>query len=164
MSQAFWIVIACGALALAYGWYAYTQVMTAGTGTDRMREIAAAIQEGAEAYLNRQYKTIAMAGAVVTVILTLTLGLHVAIGFILGAVLSGAAGYIGMIGSRKKIHTVYNELKEKGIQAEQLQRVHAPIGLDIGAVTPEEIAVSIVAEMIQVRRGTKKENKGTGKC
>jgi len=74
------------------------------------------------------------------------------------------AKYIGMIGSRKKIQTVYNELKEKGFKTEQFQRVHAPIGLDIGAVTPEEIAVSIVAEMIQVRRGTKKENKGTGKC
>jgi xanthine dehydrogenase accessory factor len=57
-----------------------------------------------------------------------------------------------MIGSRKKIHTVYDNLKEKGIKPEQLQRVHAPIGLDLGALTPEEIAVSIVAEMIKVRR------------
>jgi xanthine dehydrogenase accessory factor len=65
--------------------------------------------------------------------------------------------YIGMIGSRKKIQTVYNALKEKGIKADQLQQVHAPIGLDIGALTPEEIAVSIVAEMIQVRRQKKVE-------
>ncbi len=65
--------------------------------------------------------------------------------------------YIGMIGSRKKIQTVYNALKEKGIRNEQLQQVHAPIGLSIGALTPEEIAVSIVAEMIQVRRQKKGE-------
>ena len=65
--------------------------------------------------------------------------------------------YIGMIGSRKKIQTVYDALKEKGIPAEQLQRVYAPIGLNIGALTPEEIAVSIVAQMIQVRRQKKGE-------
>jgi len=63
--------------------------------------------------------------------------------------------YIGMIGSRKKIQTVYSALKEKGIRNEQLEPVHAPIGLGIGALTPEEIAVSIVAEMIQVRRQRK---------
>jgi xanthine dehydrogenase accessory factor len=74
------------------------------------------------------------------------------------------ARYIGMIGSRKKIQTVYTNLAAKGIAREKFQRVHAPIGLDIGAVTPEEIAVAIVAEMIQVRRGRKKENRGTGKC
>jgi len=72
--------------------------------------------------------------------------------------------YIGMIGSRKKIQTVYANLEEKGITREKLQRVHAPIGVDIGAVTPEEIAVSIVAEMIKVRRGTKGKERGTGKC
>ena len=65
--------------------------------------------------------------------------------------------YIGMIGSRKKIQTVYDVLKEKGVRADQLTRVHAPIGLDIGALTPEEIAVSIVAQMIQVRRPKKEE-------
>src|SRR5471032_1983167 len=96
MTQAFWIVIACGMLALLYGAYAYNQVMAAGTGTARMQEIAAAIQEGAGAYLNRQYRTIAMAGVVVAIILGVTLGIHVAVGFVIGAVLSGAAGYIGM--------------------------------------------------------------------
>ncbi len=62
------------------------------------------------------------------------------------------ARYIGMIGSRKKIQTIYKNLQGKGIPAEKLQRVHAPIGLNIGAQTPEEIAVAIVAEMIQERR------------
>ena len=62
------------------------------------------------------------------------------------------ARYIGMIGSRKKIQIVFNNLKEKGMAAEKLAAVHSPIGLDIGALTPEEIAVSIVGEMIQERR------------
>ena len=65
------------------------------------------------------------------------------------------ARYLGMIGSRRKIQTVYANLKEKGIPQEKLERVHAPIGLNIGALTPEEIAVSIVAEMIQERRKEK---------
>lgn len=73
------------------------------------------------------------------------------------------AKYIGMIGSKKKIQTVYKNLAEKGIAQEKFQRVHAPIGLDIGALTPEEIAVSIVGEMIRVRREMKK-GKGTGSC
>jgi len=63
------------------------------------------------------------------------------------------AKYIGMIGSRNKIQTVYGRLQEKGVAPEKLKRVHAPIGLAIGALTPEEIAVSIVAEMIGVHRG-----------
>jgi len=67
------------------------------------------------------------------------------------------ARYIGMIGSRKKIQTVYKNLEEKGIPREKFQRVHAPIGLNIGGVTPEEIAVSIVAEMIEERRKVKGE-------
>ncbi len=67
------------------------------------------------------------------------------------------ARYVGMIGSRKKIQTVYQNLQEKGIPPEKFKRVHAPIGLNIEAVTPEEIAVSIVAEMIQERRRVKVE-------
>jgi xanthine dehydrogenase accessory factor len=70
--------------------------------------------------------------------------------------LNTEAGYIGMIGSKKKIQALYNNLEDKGIAREKLQRVHAPIGVDIGALTPEEIAVSIVGQMIQVRRDNKK--------
>ncbi len=62
------------------------------------------------------------------------------------------AGYIGMIGSKRKVITIYRELEKEGIAAEKFDRVHAPVGLDIGAVTPEEIAVAIVAEMIAFRR------------
>jgi xanthine dehydrogenase accessory factor len=62
------------------------------------------------------------------------------------------ARYIGMIGSKRKVLSIYKELEKEGIAHEKLERVHAPVGLDIGAVTPEEIAVAITAEMIAVRR------------
>ncbi len=65
------------------------------------------------------------------------------------------ARYIGMIGSRRKVVSIYRELQNEGLPGEKLERVHAPIGLDIGAVTPEEIAVAIVAEMIAFRRHAK---------
>jgi K(+)-stimulated pyrophosphate-energized sodium pump len=96
MATTEWIVIACGVLALLYGIYAARSVMASATGNDRMREIAAAVQEGARAYLNRQYTAIGIVGVVIVVILAVTLGLWQAIGFVIGAVLSGAAGYIGM--------------------------------------------------------------------
>ena len=103
-------------LALIYGAYAYNQVMAAGTGTARMQEIAAAIQEGARAYLNRQYRTIAIAGVVVAVILAVTLGIHVGLGFVIGAVLSGSAGYIGMnISVRANVRTA--DAARQGVQA-----------------------------------------------
>jgi K(+)-stimulated pyrophosphate-energized sodium pump len=96
MTATYWLVIACGVLSLVYAVYAGREVMAAATGSDRMREIAGAVQEGAKAYLNRQYGTIALVGVVIGVILGFTLGLHVAIGYAIGAILSGAAGYIGM--------------------------------------------------------------------
>ena len=96
MSQVSMLIIACGVLALLYGVYAIRSVLAAPAGTERMQEIAAAVQEGANAYLNRQYTTIAIAGVVIGVGLGLLLGLTVAIGFFIGAILSGAAGYIGM--------------------------------------------------------------------
>jgi K(+)-stimulated pyrophosphate-energized sodium pump len=96
MTGTYWLVLGCGVLALLYGIYAGRAVLAAATGTDRMREIAGAVQVGARAYLNRQYTTIALVGIVIGVILWLTLGLYVAVGFAIGAVLSGVAGYIGM--------------------------------------------------------------------
>jgi len=94
--MAYAFVLACGVLALLYGAYAARDVLSKSAGTPRMQEIAAAIQEGARAYLNRQYATIAVVGLVVGVVLGLRLGLHVAIGYVIGAVLSGVAGYVGM--------------------------------------------------------------------
>jgi K(+)-stimulated pyrophosphate-energized sodium pump len=96
MSFALPFVIACGVLALLYGVWASRSVLAASAGNARMQEIANAIQEGARAYLNRQYMTIAMVGIVVGVVLGIFLGIHVAIGYFVGAILSGAAGYLGM--------------------------------------------------------------------
>jgi len=76
---------------------------------------------------------------------------HLYDGFVLEQAIKTNARYIGMIGSKKKIKTLYQSLKKKGISKEALNRVHAPIGLDINSETPEEIAVSIVAELIKVR-------------
>ena len=70
----------------------------------------------------------------------------------LSAVLDSPARYIGMIGSRRKIETIYEDLRRIGAAEERLEQVHSPIGLDIHAVTPEEIAVSIAAELVSVRR------------
>jgi xanthine dehydrogenase accessory factor len=72
---------------------------------------------------------------------------------VLAQALKTKAGYIGMIGSSRKRDIIYEKLLEEDFTEENLSRVHSPIGLDIGAETPEEIAVSIVAELIEVRRG-----------
>jgi K(+)-stimulated pyrophosphate-energized sodium pump len=92
----FLLVLGCGVVGLAYGVLTRNMVLAQASGNERMREIAGAIQEGAMAYLNRQYMTIAMVGAVIFVLLWVFLGFHVGVGFLIGAVLSGVAGYIGM--------------------------------------------------------------------
>ena len=91
-----YMAIGSGILGLLYGVWASKSVLAASAGNERMQEIAGAIQEGARAYLNRQYTTIGIVGIVVAAILVFTLGIYVAIGFVIGAVLSGIAGYIGM--------------------------------------------------------------------
>jgi len=96
MGTEFMLIFACGALALLYGLFTARGVLASSAGNARMQEIAAAVQEGAKAYLNRQYMTIGVVGIVICVALGAFLGLHVGIGFIVGAVLSGVAGYIGM--------------------------------------------------------------------
>ncbi|MFZ5617460.1 MAG: sodium-translocating pyrophosphatase [Pseudomonadota bacterium] len=97
MSTSLMLVIGAGMLAILYGVVTIQQVMSLSTGNDRMREIAAAIQEGASAYLKRQYTTITIAGVIVFAILLFALGLTTALGFAAGAALSGAAGFIGML-------------------------------------------------------------------
>jgi len=110
-----WIVIVCGVIALAYGVFLINSVMAAATGTDRMREIAAAVQEGARAYLNRQYTTIGIVGIVVGAILWAFLGIYVGIGYFIGAILSGATGYVGMnVSVRSNLRTA--EAARQGLQ------------------------------------------------
>ncbi|MGP9810911.1 sodium-translocating pyrophosphatase [Rhodopseudomonas sp. NSM] len=93
---ALWVIVLCGALAIVYAAWATTSVLAADQGNARMQEIAAAVREGAQAYLKRQYMTIAIVGVVIFALLAYFLGVLVAIGFLIGAVLSGAAGFIGM--------------------------------------------------------------------
>ncbi|MBO20956.1 MAG: sodium-translocating pyrophosphatase, partial [Rhodospirillaceae bacterium] len=106
MAPIVWFAIACGGLAVLYGIWASRAVLSASAGTERMQEISNAVQEGAAAYLNRQYRAIGIVGIVIAVILFFLLGWTVALGFIIGAVLSGATGYIGMnISVRANVRT-----------------------------------------------------------
>jgi K(+)-stimulated pyrophosphate-energized sodium pump len=93
---ALWIIVLCGALAIVFAIWAIQSVMSADAGSARMQEISAAVREGAQAYLRRQYSTIAIVGIVIFLIVGYFLGWLVAVGFAVGAVLSGLAGFIGM--------------------------------------------------------------------
>src|SRR5215210_6454008 len=90
------LIILGGALSIAYGLWAINDVMKRDAGTQRMQEIAGAIAEGAQAYLRRQYITIGVVGIVLFAVIAYFLGIRVGIGFAVGAILSGAAGFIGM--------------------------------------------------------------------
>ena len=106
MTGVLWFAIVCGLIALGYGVWAARWVLATDAGSERMREISAAVQEGANAYLNRQYATIGGVGVVIFVIVSLLLGWRVGVGFLIGAVLSGATGYIGMnISVRANVRT-----------------------------------------------------------
>src|SRR5581483_9821522 len=94
--ETLWLIVLCGVLAIVYAIWATRSVMSADAGNEKMQEIAAAIREGAQAYLKRQYTTIGAVGVVIFLIVGYFLGWYVAIGFAIGAILSGATGFIGM--------------------------------------------------------------------
>ncbi len=96
MNELLWAVIACGIISIVYAIVTIQSVMAADAGNQKMQEIAGAIREGAQAYLNRQYTSVAVVGAIIFVAAFVVLGWQVAVGFAVGAILSGAAGYIGM--------------------------------------------------------------------
>ena len=114
MDMGLLFAIVCGGLAVAYGAWSVKWILAQPAGSDRMREISDAVQEGASAYLNRQYTTIGMVGVVLFIVLGIFIDWGSAIGFLLGAVLSGAAGYIGMnISVRSNVRTA--EAAKQGI-------------------------------------------------
>jgi len=122
------LIIASGILAILYGYIVGKHILSANPGNAKMQEIASAIQEGARAYLNRQYKTIAIAGIIILIIITYALGVWVGIGYFVGAFLSGSAGYIGMLVSvQANVRTA--EASRRGLSA------GLNIGFKSGAVT-----------------------------
>ena len=122
------LIILAGFLAILYGFIVGKQILSASPGNKKMQEIAEAIQVGAKAYLSRQYKTIAIVGIIVLIIITYALGFWVGIGYFLGAFLSGAAGYIGMLVSvQANVRTA--EASRKGLAS------GLSIGFKSGAVT-----------------------------
>ena len=128
MISTLYYIIAAGFLALIYGYVVGKQVISASPGNSKMIEIASAIQEGARAYLNRQYKTITLVGVIILVIVTFALGVWVGLGFLIGSLLSGLAGYVGMLVSvQANVRTA--EASRKGLAA------GLNIGFKSGAVT-----------------------------
>ncbi len=122
------LIVTAGFLAIIYGYIVGKQILSASPGNSKMQEIAGAIQEGARAYLNRQYKTISVVGFAILIIVTFALGIWVGLGYFIGALLSGAAGYIGMLVSvQANVRTA--EASRKGLAA------GLNIGFKSGAVT-----------------------------
>lgn len=129
MAASFVFIIACGLLAIGYAAFATRSILSAGTGTAEMQRIAAAVQEGAAAYLKRQYKTIAVVGALIGILLGARLGLHVAVGYAIGAGLSALTGFAGMhVSVRANVRTA--EAARSGGLAPALQ-----VAFRSGAIT-----------------------------
>ncbi|MGO9047562.1 MAG: sodium-translocating pyrophosphatase [Xanthobacteraceae bacterium] len=125
-----WLIVLCGVLAIVYAIWATSSVLGADAGSAKMQEIAAAIREGAQAYLRRQYATIAIVGVVIFVIVGLFLGWLVAVGFAVGAILSGAAGFVGMnVSVRANVRTAQAAITSLASGLELAFRAGAITGL-----------------------------------
>ena len=118
------LIILSGFLALLYGYITRKQILNAESGNKKMKEVAEAIQIGARAYLNRQYKTISIVGLVVLIIITFAFSILVGIGYLIGATLSGTAGYVGMLVSvQANVRTA--EASKKGLSDRKSTRLNS---------------------------------------
>src|SRR6516165_2349104 len=125
-----WLIVLCGVLAIIYATWATRSVLQSDAGSARMQEIAAAVREGAQAYLKRQYSTIAVVGIVIFLIVGYFLGWLVAVGFAIGAILSGAAGFIGMnVSVRANVRTAQAAISSLAAGLEIAFRAGAITGL-----------------------------------
>ena len=149
--------IAAGFISIIYGYFTGKYILSSSPGNKKMQEIAGAIQEGAKAYLSRQYKTITIVGVIILIIIVFALGIWVGIGFLIGSFLSGVAGYVGMLVSvQANVRTA--EASRKGLAA------GLNIGFKSGAITGMLVAglalLSIsIYYLILLKLNNKKQSK-----
>jgi K(+)-stimulated pyrophosphate-energized sodium pump len=137
-----WLIVASGVLAIIYGMWTVRSILAADAGNERMQEIASAIQEGAGAYLNRQYRTIGMVGVAIAIVVYYLLGERETIGFIIGATLSGLAGYVGMLVSvRANVRTTQAASESLGAGLSMAFRSGAVTGMLVAGLALLAVAV-----------------------